>query len=135
MQGQLNQLNVLKKEAWTSYKDEVKRIKQEISLLNAGTMFSIDDQSSFEGFAEGTLLRFTHNVTSAQFSKKLLKEVFSHFGPVAYIDCHGKAAKQVTIRFSSKAQTSSFLAKAASIGDHGIDKLIGKQIKASDAFK
>ena len=98
-------------------------------------MFTVDDnQSNFEGFVAGTLLYLNHNLGAGILTKKLLKEVITHFGQVAYIDVYGKKGHQVTIRFGSKALSEGFLTKAADTEDRDIEALVGQQVKVSDAF-
>jgi len=100
VQGTLSQLNVMSKFKWQAFKEEARRIRQEIARLNPSTMFASAGES-FEGFKFGTLVRMNHNFDTALLSKKFLTEALSHFGKIAYIDMHNKG-KQVTIRFTSK---------------------------------
>jgi len=126
----------MKKSVWLEFKEEVVKIRQEIARLNSAYMFSTSEPTSFEGFAEGTLLHMTHRMNLGGVTKTSLKEALSHFGKVAYVDVHGKVAKQVTIRFATKAQAISFLAKASdcdSIDD--IDNLKSQKLAANEAFK
>ena len=91
--GRVGQLNVMKKETWKSFKEEARRIRQEIARLNSSTMFASGEQVSFDGFQRGTLIRMHHNLDNSILTKNLLKEVLSHFGMVAYIDLHGRVVQ------------------------------------------
>ena len=113
VQGQLSQLNVMKKEVWRSFKEEVIKIRQEIARLNSAEMFVVNEPKKFEGFAEGTLLRITHNMNLTSISKSTLRQAMSHFGSIAYIDLHGKVVQTITLRFNSKIQTAAFISKAS----------------------
>ena len=91
----------MKKAVWLSYKDEVRKIRQEIASLNASTMFSNSVDASDGGFKQGTLLRMNHNLEGSLLNKRILKDTFTHFGRVAYVDLHGRGAKQITVRMAS----------------------------------
>lgn len=49
VQGTMSQLNVMSKEKWQAFKEETRKIRQEIAKLNPGTMFA-SAGGSFEGF-------------------------------------------------------------------------------------
>lgn len=53
-------------------------------------MFASGDQTNWEGFKVGTLVRLNHKLNKGLLSRSLLKQVISHFGTVAYVDLHDK---------------------------------------------
>ena len=64
VQGTLSQFNVMSKETWQAFKEEARKIRQEIAKLNASTMFA-PGADTFEGFKIGTLVRMHHNFDTA----------------------------------------------------------------------
>lgn len=117
VQGSLSPLSVMTKAVWLGYKDEVKKIRQEIASLNATTMFSSSANTSDGGFKQGSLLRMNHSLEGSLLNKRILKDTFTHFGKVAYVDLHGRGAKQITVRMASLQNAQSFLAKATECGE------------------
>ena len=131
----------MSKAKWMSFKEEVKRIRQEIARFNSDSMFASADSDlsdSAQGFASGTIIRMQHSFAAGSLDKKLIREVCNHFGALAYADFHGKMSQQVTLRFKTKEQTVQFLAKVVQSLDQDqvtTDLIAGRQMPASDAFK
>ena len=101
-------------------------------------MYASGEKARYDGFSKGTLLRFNHRLGNAVLTKRNLREVLRHFGLVAYVDLHGKAQKQVLIRFASKVHTQDFLAKAACSDSPETDFLNASgdsEFGANQAFK
>ena len=79
-------------------------------------------------------MNLSRATASGKLSRTLLKETLSHFGPVAYVDLHGKPVV-VTLRFTSIAQTIGFLSKTTDCSTSEIEQLKSKKLNANASFK